>query len=57
MQILNLQGQFHHDAASPCGEALYSVKFQKKYFKSFLNQQIQLPHMFVIIIVKIKIGD
>ena len=42
MQILNLQGQFHHDAASPCGEALmYAVKFQKKYFKGFLKKSLK----------------
>ena len=37
MQILNLQGQFHHDAASPCGEALYAVKFQKKLLQKSLK--------------------
>ena len=42
MQILNLQGQFHHDAASPCGEALmYAVKFQKKYFKCFFKKSLK----------------
>jgi len=41
MQILNLQGQFHHDAASPCGEALHTVKFQTNYFKNLFFKSLK----------------